>query len=119
MNSGANVGEKTPKGGHHPLLGLSQTRTCPSSGTVEVRPWWRPTSTTAANFIDLLRTKYVIGQAGVTFMPGVGRQLVDPEDERTGATAYHVAEGLDVTESAPTLANVTGHAAHHRRRWST
>lgn len=61
----------------------------------------------SANFIDLLRTKYVIGQAGVTFMPGMVGNLSIPR-MTAGATAYHVAEGVDVTESTPTLGNVTG-----------
>ena len=94
---------KTPKGVIIPFSALSQrdlTVSGTSSATVA-------TYLDSANFIDLLRTKYVIGQAGVTFMPGVVGNLSIPKMS-AGATAYHVAEGSDITESAPTLANVTG-----------
>lgn len=71
-----------------------------SSATVE-------TVLDSANFIDLLRTKYVLGLAGVKFMPGIVGNLSLPK--MTGAASYyHVAEGSDVTESTPTLGNVTG-----------
>jgi HK97 family phage major capsid protein len=94
---------KTPKGVIIPFSALSQ-RDLSVSGTSSATV---ATYLDSANFIDLLRTKYVIGQAGVTFMPGVVGNLSIPKMS-AGATAYHVAEGLDVTESAPTLANVTG-----------
>lgn len=60
----------------------------------------------SSNFIDLLRTKYAIGMAGVTFMPGVTGNLSVPR-MATGSTAYHVAEAGDLTDSTPTLDNVT------------
>ena len=94
---------KTPKGVIIPFSALSQ-RDLSVSGTSSATV---ATYLDSANFIDLLRTKYVIGQAGVTFMPGVVGNLSIPKMS-AGATAYHVAEGLDVTESTPTLANVTG-----------
>lgn len=71
-----------------------------SSATVE-------TMLDAANFIDLLRSKYVLGQLGVTFMPGIVGNLSIPKMS-AGATYYHVAEAGDITESTPTLGNVTG-----------
>lgn len=61
----------------------------------------------SSSFIDLLRTKYVLGMAGVTFMPGVTGNLSIPK-MTAGATAYDIAEGADLTESTPTLGNVTG-----------
>ena len=94
---------KTPKGVIIPFSALSQ-RDLSVSGTSSATV---ATYLDSANFIDLLRTKYVIGQAGVTFMPGVVGNLSIPKMS-AGATAYHVAEGSDVTESTPTLANVTG-----------
>ena len=94
---------KTPKGVIIPFAALSQ-RDLSVSGTSSATV---ATYLDSANFIDLLRTKYVIGQAGVTFMPGVVGNLSIPKMS-AGATAYHVAEGSDVTESTPTLANVTG-----------
>ena len=94
---------KTPKGVIIPFSALSQ-RDLSVSGTTSATV---ATYLDSANFIDLLRTKYVIGQAGVTFMPGVVGNLSIPKMS-AGATAYHVAEGLDVTESTPTLTNVTG-----------
>ena len=94
---------KTPKGVIIPFSALSQ-RDLSVSGTLSATV---ATYLDSANFIDLLRTKYVIGQAGVTFMPGVVGNLSIPKMS-AGATAYHVAEGSDITESAPTLANVTG-----------
>ena len=71
-----------------------------SSATVE-------TMLDAANFIDLLRTKYVLGLAGVTFIPGASGNFSLPKMS-AGATSYHVAEAGDLTASTPTLANVTG-----------
>ena len=94
---------KTPKGVIIPFSALSQ-RDLSVSGTSSATV---ATYLDSANFIDLLRTKYVIGQAGVTFMPGVVGNLSIPKMS-AGATAYHVAEGSDITESTPTLANVTG-----------
>jgi HK97 family phage major capsid protein len=94
---------KAPKGMIIPFNALSR-RDLSVSGTSSATV---ATLLDSSNFIDLLRTKYVIGQAGVTFLPGVVGNLSIPKMS-AGATAYHVAEGSDVTESTPTLANVTG-----------
>jgi HK97 family phage major capsid protein len=94
---------KAPKGMIIPFNALSR-RDLSVSGTSSATV---ATLLDSSNFIDLLRTKYVIGQAGVTFLPGIVGNLSIPKMS-AGATAYHVAEGSDVTESTPTLANVTG-----------
>ena len=64
----------------------STTPTGTSSATVA-------TYLDSANFIDLLRTKYVIGQAGVTFMPGVVGNLSIPKMS-AGATDFIVSSRI-------------------------
>ena len=94
---------RTPKGMIIPFNALSQ-RDLSVSGTSSATV---ATILDSANFIDLLRTKYTIGQAGVTFMPGMVGNLSIPK-MTAGATAYHVAEAGDITESTPTLDVVSG-----------
>jgi len=61
----------------------------------------------ADSFIDLLRSKVALGDLGVTFMGGMQGNIAVPK--QTGAsTGYWVAESADVTESQPTLGQVTG-----------
>lgn len=58
-------------------------------------------------FIDLLRAKLVVARAGVRIMSGLKGNIDIPK--QTGAsTGYWVAEGDDVTESEPTLGQVSG-----------
>ena len=59
------------------------------------------------DFIDVLRNKYVIGQAGVQFMTGVVGNLSIPK-MTVGNTGYWLAESAATTESEPTLGQVTG-----------
>jgi len=61
----------------------------------------------ASEFIDLLRTKYALGRLGVRFMSGLVGNVAIPK-MTAGATGYWVAEGTDVTESQPTLGQITG-----------
>jgi HK97 family phage major capsid protein len=65
------------------------------------------TNLIAGEFIDLLRTQYVLGRLGVQFLPGLVGDVAIPK-MTAGATGYWVAEGVDVTEREPTLGQVTG-----------
>ena len=61
----------------------------------------------ASEFIDLLRTRSVLGAAGVRFLTGLSGNVAIPKMS-AGATGYWVAEAGDITESQPTLGQVTG-----------
>lgn len=61
----------------------------------------------SGEFIDLLRSKYILGQLGCQFLTGLVGDVAIPK-MTAGATGYWVTEGSDVTESAPTLGQVTG-----------
>jgi HK97 family phage major capsid protein len=61
----------------------------------------------SGQFIDLLRTEYVLGRLGVQFLTGLVGDIAIPKMS-AGATGYWVAEGGDITESQPTLGQVTG-----------
>lgn len=65
------------------------------------------TNLAPAEFIDLLRTQYVLGKLGVKFLTGLVGNIAIPK-MTAGATGYWVAEGADITESTPTLGQVTG-----------
>jgi HK97 family phage major capsid protein len=58
-------------------------------------------------FIDLLRSKMILGDLGVRFMTGLVGNVAIPKMS-AGATGYWVAESGDITESEPTLGQVTG-----------
>lgn len=64
-------------------------------------------ATNFGEYIDLLRTKYVIGRLGVTFLPGLVGNVALPK-MTTGATGYWVAEAEDVADSTPVLGQVQG-----------
>ena len=64
-------------------------------------------ATNFGEYIDLLRSKYVIGRLGVTFLPGLVGNVALPK-MTTGATGYWVAEAEDVTDSTPVLGQVQG-----------
>jgi len=61
----------------------------------------------ADQFIELLRTYMVLGNLGVTFLPGLVGNIAIPKMS-AGATGYWVSESGTITESEPTLAQVTG-----------
>lgn len=61
----------------------------------------------ASEFIDVLRTKYVLGLLGVRFLTGLAGSVAIPK-MTAGNTGYWVAESGDITESQPTLGQVTG-----------
>lgn len=61
----------------------------------------------AGEFIDVLRTKSVLGAAGVRFLTGLSGNVAIPKMS-AGATGYWVAESGDITESQPTLGQVSG-----------
>jgi len=61
----------------------------------------------AAEYIDLLRNAYVLGKLGVRFLTGLVGNVAIPKMS-AGATGYWVSEGSDITESTPTLGQVTG-----------
>ena len=71
-----------------------------SSATVD-------TALLAGEFIDVLRTKSVLGAAGVRFLTGLSGNVAIPKMS-AGATGYWVAEAGDITESQPTLGQVSG-----------
>jgi HK97 family phage major capsid protein len=56
----------------------------------------------ASNFIELLRNKSVVVQAGATMLTGLSGDIAIPS-QTGGATAYYVAEGGAITESAQTF----------------
>jgi HK97 family phage major capsid protein len=61
----------------------------------------------SGEFIDLLRSKTILAPLGVKFMTGLVGDVAIPKMS-AGATGYWVTEGSDVTESQPTLGQVTG-----------
>jgi len=60
----------------------------------------------AGSFIDLLNNAMQIHNLGATTLSGLVGDVAVPKNS-TGATAYWVAEGSDVTESAPAFSQVT------------
>ena len=65
------------------------------------------TNLDAGSFIELLRSNTILAPLGVRFMTGLRGDLAIPK-MTAGATNYWVAEGSDITESTPTLGQVTG-----------
>jgi len=65
------------------------------------------TNKLASEFIPLLRTRSVLGEAGVQFLTGLVGNISIPK-MTGGSTGYWVAEGSDITESEPTLNHVAG-----------
>jgi HK97 family phage major capsid protein len=61
----------------------------------------------ASDFIELLRSKTVLAPLGVKFLTGLVGDVAIPK-MTAGSTGYWVAEGGDITESTPTLGQVTG-----------
>ena len=59
------------------------------------------------NFIELLRTKMVIGAAGMKYLTGLVGTVAIPK-MTAGSTGYWVAESGAITESEPTPGQVTG-----------
>jgi HK97 family phage major capsid protein len=60
----------------------------------------------AGSFIDVLRNKMILAQAGVTFLPGLVGNVSIPRMS-AASTAYWVAEGSAPTESEATFDAVT------------
>lgn len=59
-----------------------------------------------SSFIELLRNAMVLDKLGVTWLRDLNGNIAIPS--QTGAaTGYWVAEGIDTTESAPTIGQVT------------
>jgi HK97 family phage major capsid protein len=58
------------------------------------------------SFIELLRNKLVLADAGMTVLSGLQGNVAIPK-QTGGATAYMVAENAAPTESAPTFGQVT------------
>lgn len=85
----------------HAVLGQRDlTKLGTSSATVA-------TNLLASEYIDLLRTQTILGSLGVRFLPGLVGDVAIPK-MTAGATGYWVAESGDITESTPTLGQVTG-----------
>jgi HK97 family phage major capsid protein len=61
----------------------------------------------SADFIELLRTKSVLGAAGVRYLTGLVGNVAIPK-MTAGATGYWVAEAGPITGSQPTLGQVPG-----------
>jgi len=87
-----------------PHAALGGTRDFTKSGTSSASI---STDLLAGEFIDLLRTKTVLAPLGVRFLSGLVGDVAIPKMS-AGATGYWVTEGSDVTESQPTLGQVTG-----------
>lgn len=66
----------------------------------------KSTDIAVGSFIDMLRNKMILGQAGVTVLSGLVGDLQIPR-QSGGATAYWLAEQTAVTESTPTTDKVT------------
>jgi HK97 family phage major capsid protein len=62
--------------------------------------------TSLGSFIDLLRNRMVMAQAGATILSGLRGNLALPK-ANVGATAYWVAEGVAPTASDPKMTQVT------------
>ncbi len=60
-----------------------------------------------AEFIDLLRTRSILGALGCRFLPGLVGNVAIPKMS-AGATGYWVTEAAAITGSEPTLGQVTG-----------
>lgn len=60
----------------------------------------------ASSFIDLLRNRMVLAQAGATVLDGLTGNIAIPS-QTAGASTYWVAEGVDVTESQAAFGQVT------------
>lgn len=60
-----------------------------------------------SEFIDLLRTRSILGGLGVRFLPGLVGNVAIPK-MTAGATGYWVTEASAITGSEPTLGQVTG-----------
>lgn len=65
-----------------------------------------PTNLVSGSFIDLLRNRLVLADAGMTVLSGLSGNVAIPK-QTGGATAYMVAENAAPTESAPTFGQVT------------
>lgn len=61
----------------------------------------------AGSFIEVLASVTAAGQLGVQIMDGLIGDVAIPK-QTAETTGYWVAEGVDITESQPTLAQVTG-----------
>jgi len=61
----------------------------------------------ANEFIDVLRPQTVLAPLGVNFLSGLVGDVAIPK-MTAGGTGYWVAESVAITESAPTLGQVTG-----------
>jgi HK97 family phage major capsid protein len=63
----------------------------------------------AGSFIDMLRNRPVVAQAGATFLGGLVGNIAIPR-QTAGATGYWVGENTDITgETHPTIDQVTMH----------
>lgn len=60
-----------------------------------------------SQFIDVIRTKNILGPLGVQFLTGLVGNVAIPK-MTAGATGYWVAENGDITGSQPTLGQVPG-----------
>jgi len=61
----------------------------------------------AGDFIELLRTKSILAPLGVRFMSGLVGNVAIPKNS-AGCTGYWVSEAGAITESQPTLGQITG-----------
>lgn len=65
------------------------------------------TNLDASAFIDVLRNYMVLGKAGIRYLTGLVGAIAIPKMSASGSV-YWVTEGGAITESAPTLGQVTG-----------
>lgn len=76
-----------------------------TAGTANAGGYTVATDLLAASFIELLRNKMVVRQAGATVLDGLVGNVAIPK-QSGGATAYWVAENGSPTESQQTFAQV-------------
>jgi len=104
------VGEESAKVSHRTASGIMvphavlATRDVTKSGTTSASI---ATDLLSAEFIDLLRTNTILSGLGVRFLSGLVGDIAIPK-LTAGATGYWVAEASDITESTPTMGQVTG-----------
>lgn len=84
--------------------GIFGTRDLTKSGTSSATV---ATNLAAGEFIELLRTNTILQALGVRFLSGLVGDIAIPK-LTGGATGYWVSENSAITESTPTLGQVTG-----------
>ena len=96
---------KEPRGFFVPFDWMAERRDM-VVGTDSAGGYLKATDLLSQNFIDLLRNKMMVKQAGATVLAGLVGDIAIPR-QSGGGTAYWVAESGAPTESSQTLEQVT------------